>query len=205
MQHLLLPAEQMSSSCATTHYGVQQQQHRQHHGAAHSSCRRVSVATRPLLLSGRRRLALPVAAAAAATPPPFAALGLAQPSAAAPVLQRQVVGAAASDLDNSFFSASPFSTMRRFDDMLFQEMEAFGRSSGSAVGGGGPFSRMQQQMADMDRQLDKAFADMDRVERELDAQLARNLRKLQEQQPGVRIERREERQPGSYRCVAGVC
>ena len=37
--------------------------------------------------------------------------------------------------------------------MLFQEMEAFGRSSGSAVGGGGPFSRMQQQMAALQQQI----------------------------------------------------
>lgn len=118
-------------------------------------------------------------------------------------MRRQV----GSDLDD-FFSASPFSTMRRFDDMMeqqFQQMDPFG--------GGSSFSRlnslpdrMQQQMQEMDRQMDRAFADMDRVQQQLDAELARNLRQLQEQQqPGVRIERREEKSPGSYRCVCASC
>lgn len=144
----------------------------------------------------------------AAAHSPFAALALSQPFAApepfAPLpsmtatMQRQV----GSDLDD-FFAASPFSTMRRLDDMMeqqFQQMDPFGGGAPS------PFTSMQRQMRDMDRQFDRMdrqfdrmFEDMDRVQRELDADIAKGLRQLQEQQPGVRIERREEKSPGSYR------
>jgi hypothetical protein len=105
------------------------------------------------------------------------------------------------DMDD-FFSASPFSTMRRFDDMFeqqFTQMDPFGASGFPSMRG---FEdRMQQQMQEMDKQFDRAFADMDRAQQQLDAELERGLRQLQEQQPGVRIERREEKSPGSYRCV----
>lgn len=40
-----------------------------------------------------------------------------------------------------------------------------------------------------------------RIQRDLDAELSRSMRQLQQQEPGVRIERREELSPGSYRCV----
>lgn len=50
-----------------------------------------------------------------------------------------------------------------------------------------------------------------RVQRDLDAELARSMRKLQQQVPGVKIERREERAPGAYRymlrlsnCIAAL-
>lgn len=58
---------------------------------------------------------------------------------------------------------------------------------------------MEQQFREMDRQFDRAFEDMDRVQRQMDAELARSMRQLQQQEPGVRIERREERAPGAYR------
>lgn len=78
-----------------------------------------------------------------------------------------------------------------------QAMDPFGGSSG--FGGSGGLSGMRERMLDMDRQMDRAFADMDRVQRELDTELQRSLRQLEQQQPGVRIERREEKAPGSYR------
>jgi outer membrane protein TolC len=73
---------------------------------------------------------------------------------------------------------SPFSSMR--------QMEA----------------RMDEQFREFDRQFDRAFADVDKAQRQLDAELARSMRQLQQQEPGVSIERREERSPGSYRCGA---
>jgi len=82
-------------------------------------------------------------------------------------------------------------------DQQFQQMDSLGGPSLSSMRG--LEGRMQQQMQEMDRQFDKAFADMDRVQQQLDAELQRSLRQLQEQQPGVRIERREEKAPGSYR------
>lgn len=138
------------------------------------------------------------------TPHHLVALASAQPFASAPDpflplssiadMRRQ----AASDMDD-FFSGSPFSTMRRLDDMMeqqFQQMDPFG-------GGSSSFrsleDRMQQNMREMDRQMDRVWGDLDRAQREMDAELQRGLRQLQEQQPGVRIERQEEKSPGSYR------
>jgi hypothetical protein len=63
-------------------------------------------------------------------------------------------------------------------------------------------ARMDQQFREFDRQFDRAFADMDKAQRQLDAELARSMQQLQQQEPGVRIERREERAPGSYRYSA---
>jgi hypothetical protein len=91
--------------------------------------------------------------------------------------------------------------MRRFDDMMqqqFQSMDPFEGSSGFSTMRSIE-ERMQQQMRQMDRQFDRAFGDMDRAQREMEAELQRSLRQMQEQQPGVRIERREEKAPGSYR------
>lgn len=84
-------------------------------------------------------------------------------------------------------------------EQQFTQMDPFGASGFPSMRG---FEdRMQQQMQEMDKQFDRAFADMDRAQQQLDAELERGLRQLQEQQPGVRIERREEKSPGSYRCV----
>lgn len=62
------------------------------------------------------------------------------------------------------------------------------------------FEQMDRAFADMDRMMDRQMrqmdADLDRMQRQLESELARSMR---EQQPGVRIERREERAPGSYR------
>jgi hypothetical protein len=124
-----------------------------------------------------------------------AAAAHAEPLAAQPLPVRAVAAAAGNDSLDDVFAASPFSTMRRLDDMLqqqFDAMDAF--SGGSRAGAADPFvdsfARMQQQMRDMERQLDRAFAGADAAQRQ-----------LQQQEPGVRIERREERAPGAYRCV----
>lgn len=101
-----------------------------------------------------------------------------------------------------FFSASPFSTMRRYDD-FFEQMDPFGGSGFSDLRR--LEDRMQQQMREMDSQFDKAFADMDRAQQQMDAEIQKGLRQLQEQQPGVRIERKEEKSAGSYRCGAVIC
>lgn len=127
---------------------------------------------------------------------PFAAPDTLLPLSSIADMRNQVI----SDTD-SFFSASPYSTMRRFDDMMqqqFQSMDPFEGSSGfTSIRS--IEERMQQQMREMDRQFDRAFGDMDRAQHEMDAELQRSLRQLQEQQPGVHIERREEKAPGSYR------
>eukprot|EP00879_Flechtneria_rotunda_P001311 GHRR01001461.1.p1 GENE.GHRR01001461.1~~GHRR01001461.1.p1 ORF type:complete len:264 (+),score=69.25 GHRR01001461.1:258-1049(+) len=74
----------------------------------------------------------------------------------------------------------PFSSIRRFEDS------------------------MNQQMREMDRQFDRAFADMDRLQLEFDQEMEHSMRRLQEQPPGVRIERREERSAGSYRYFESI-
>jgi hypothetical protein len=106
---------------------------------------------------------------------------------------------------DGFFSASPFSSMRRFDELMdqqFQQVDPFG---GSSLRNMRSFEdSMQQQFREMDRQFDRAFADMDRAQQKMDAEIERSLRQLQEQQPGVRIERREESAPGAYRCGQGM-
>eukprot|EP00775_Hariotina_reticulata_P011094 gene11094-11248_t len=68
--------------------------------------------------------------------------------------------------------------------------------------GGSSFEdRLDQQFREMDRQLDRAFADMDKIQRELDADLARSMQQLQQQEPGVHIERREERSSSNNAAV----
>lgn len=89
-------------------------------------------------------------------------------------MQRQID----QDLDAALLS--PFTAMRRLEQ------------------------RMDQQFREMDQQFDRAFADLDRAQRELDADLARSMRQLQQQEPGVKIERREERGPGSYRYFESI-
>eukprot|EP00882_Tetradesmus_deserticola_P006985 GHRQ01007357.1.p1 GENE.GHRQ01007357.1~~GHRQ01007357.1.p1 ORF type:complete len:250 (+),score=99.69 GHRQ01007357.1:379-1128(+) len=138
--------------------------------------------TRPALLrpastittSSRQLRRCRVHASAWAAPEPFAAPQLRQSSLSSVAEIQRQV-----DRDMDSFM-SPFSSMR--------EMEA----------------RMDEQFRDFDRQFDRAFADMDKVQRQLDAELARSLRQLQQQEPGVRIERQEERAPGSYRYFESI-
>jgi uncharacterized protein (DUF885 family) len=107
------------------------------------------------------------------------------------------------DMDD-FFSASPFSSMRRFDEMMDQQFQQMGPFGGPSLRNMRSFEdSMQQQFREMDRQFDRAFADMGRAQQKMDAEIERSLRQLQEQQPGVRIERREESAPGSYRWGPG--
>lgn len=95
--------------------------------------------------------------------------------------------------------------MRRFDELMdqqFQQVDPFG---GSSLRNMRSFEdSMQQQFREMDRQFDRAFADMDRAQQKMDAEIERSLRQLQEQQPGVRIERREESAPGAYRYYESI-
>jgi hypothetical protein len=49
------------------------------------------------------------------------------------------------------------------------------------------------------RLMDGSFRDMQRMQQQVDAELARAVRELQQQQPGVRVERSEQRGYGSYR------
>ncbi|GBF88972.1 hypothetical protein Rsub_01471 [Raphidocelis subcapitata] len=56
----------------------------------------------------------------------------------------------------------------------------------------------------MDRVMDESFRDMQRMQRDLDAELARGARELSQQQPGVRIERSEQRGVGSYRFYESI-
>jgi hypothetical protein len=51
--------------------------------------------------------------------------------------------------------------------------------------------------------MDQSFRDMQRMQQQMDADLARAMRELQQQQPGVRIERSEQRGYGSYRWGGG--
>jgi hypothetical protein len=124
-----------------------------------------------VLNSSKQRHACRVHASAWGVPEPFAAPQLQQPSLSSIAEMQRQV-----DREMDSF-LSPFSSMH--------QMEA----------------RMDEQFREFDRQFDRAFADVDRAQRQLDAELARSMRQLQQQEPGVRIERREERAPGSYRCA----
>ncbi|KAF6260362.1 hypothetical protein COO60DRAFT_900351 [Scenedesmus sp. NREL 46B-D3] len=124
--------------------------------------------------SSRQRRGCRVQASTWGAPEPFAAPQLQQPSLSSIAEMQRQV-----DSDMDMFM-SPFSSMR--------QMEA----------------RMDEQFREFDRQFDRAFADMDKAQRQLDAELARSMRLLQQQEPGVRIERREERAPGSYRYYESI-
>lgn len=78
-------------------------------------------------------------------------------------------------MDRQMDSMFDFSSIRRFDQAI------------------------DQQMRDMDRQMDRAFGDMRRLSQEMDRDLERTMRQLQQQQPGIRIERQEQTSARSYR------
>ncbi|WIA09577.1 hypothetical protein OEZ85_008969 [Tetradesmus obliquus] len=124
--------------------------------------------------SSRQRRRCRIHASVWGVPEPFAAPQLQQPSFSSIADMQRQV-----DREMDAFM-SPFSSMR--------QMEA----------------RMDEQFREFDRQFDRAFADIDQAQRQLDAELARSMRQLQQQEPAVRIERREERAPGSYRYYESI-
>lgn len=124
--------------------------------------------------SSRQRRRCRIHASVWGVPEPFAAPQLQQPSFSSIADMQRQV-----DREMDAF-VSPFSSMR--------QMEA----------------HMDEQFREFDRQFDRAFADIDQAQRQLDAELARSMRQLQQQEPAVRIERREERAPGSYRYYESI-
>jgi len=104
------------------------------------------------------------------------------------------------------FAQPSISNIADVQRQIEQQMDAL-----MGFGGGSFEDRLDQQFRQMDNQLDRAFADLDKMQRQLDAELSRSLQRLQQQEPGVHIERREERSSSSnaavhqYRCCTAPC
>lgn len=62
------------------------------------------------------------------------------------------------------------------------------------------FSSVRRFEREMDQEMRAMDEQMGALQRRLDEDLARSMRELQQAPPGVRIERSEQRSPGSYRC-----
>lgn len=49
--------------------------------------------------------------------------------------------------------------------------------------------------------MDRSFREVQRLQEQIDAEVARSVREAQQQQPGIRVERSEQRGSYGYRCV----
>jgi hypothetical protein len=89
-------------------------------------------------------------------------------------------------LDRQMDSMFSFGDVRRFEQNIDRQMDLIDQ-------------QMDRQMRTMEQQMDKAFREMDQFSKDMDRDMARSMRQLAEQQPDVKIERQEQRGPGSYR------